>query len=141
MADLLPDWNYRSIATTAVILLVFIGVGITILQAAGASGGLEGRQHFDEFCEDVYGPDATTYTSNVVGSHGGLHCADGSAGTQSFHYSQLPQDQYQAYIDGDTSATAVVENLQPRNGGVFGELFGWSASFSSASSDSPSTAT
>lgn len=122
MANLLPDWNYRRIATTAVILLVVIGVGATIIQTTNAGQSLEGRQHFDEFCEDVYGDDASVHNAQVVGAHGGLHCSDG---TRSFHYSQLPQDHYQSYLDGETSASAVQDNLQPLNDGVFGKLFGW----------------
>lgn len=115
----------KAILLVLVVLGLVLFVGFDVMQAYASTQASEGVQSFDEFCHDVYGDEAETYVSNTMGAHGGLHCNAPGTWAGDIHYSQLPQEQYQAYLNGTVSAQTVVENLEPMPAGPFGILPGW----------------
>ena len=105
--------NPKQVAVTLVTVAIVLAVGASVFGAAAEHANSEGIQRFDEFCQDVHGDDATVYNARTLGAHGGLHCTSETESVSEIHYSQLPQEKYQAYLDGDVSTTAVLKNLEP----------------------------
>lgn len=106
-----PDW--KQLAITLTIIAIVLGVGMTTMQTATSNLQTAGVEHFDDFCEDIWGESAYTYNAQTIGPHGGLHCTANFAPAGTIHYSQLPHEEYQAYINGEASAWEVVRNLEP----------------------------
>lgn len=117
--------NRTSILIQILIVIIVVAVmgviGMQVTDPEFKQQISENRAQFESFCTDLYGDDAHVYAGGSYGDHTGLHCA-GGPGEGVIHQGQIPDDVWNAYLEGEVSAEYVATQLEPVQG-LFSILF------------------
>lgn len=81
----------------------------------------ENHEHFERYCTERFGEDASVYMGGGQGVHSGLHCEDEAH--KPVHLGAVEPETWEAYKNGDATAEDVTNSL--RDVGFMGDVGGW----------------